>query len=139
MARRIFEMYQYRQALVRMRQGDSDMQALPAIAPDLGTWHRVTLHPDCHVKFDDSLYSAPFALVGKVLWLSAQAKEVGVACTQLIDRLLSDKVVERLRCPRCNQSGRDLWTSKAGHLLASVLWLPCLRGISYPFAYRIAR
>ncbi len=123
------------------------MQALPVMAPDLGTWHRVTLHPDCHVKFDYSLYSAPFALVGKVLWLratdnavalfddfrhvvthakakkrgerqtvrdhlppdaqrffahdrqwlSAQAKEVGVACTQLIDRLLSDKIVERLR------------------------------------------
>ena len=123
------------------------MQALPSIAPNLGTWHRVTLHPDCHVKFDYSLYSAPCALVGKVLWLRAtdnavalfddfrhvvtharaqkqgerqtvrdhlppdaqrffahdrqwlttQAKEVGVACTQLIDRLLSDKVVERLR------------------------------------------
>jgi hypothetical protein len=47
------------------------MQALPAIAPDLGTWHRVTLHPDCHVKFDSRLYSTPFALVGKVLWLRA--------------------------------------------------------------------
>ena len=107
----------------------------------------VTLHPDCHVKFDYSLYSAPFALVGKVLWLRAtdnavvlfddfrhvvtharatkqgerqtvrdhlppdaqrffahdrewlttQAKEVGVACARLIDQLLCDKVVERLR------------------------------------------
>jgi transposase len=123
------------------------MQALPAIAPDLGTWHQVTLHRDCHVKFDYRLYSAPFALVGKVLWLRAtdgavalydefrhvatharalkpgerrtirehlppqaqaffardrqwlgiQAGEVGPSCTQLIHRLLADKVVERLR------------------------------------------
>lgn len=123
------------------------MRALPAIAPDLGTWHRVKLHHDCHVKFDYRLYSAPFALVGKVLWLRAtdsavalfddfrhvatharalkpgerrsvrdhlppdtqrffahdrqwlgsQARLVGVACGQLIDRLLSDKILERLR------------------------------------------
>lgn len=123
------------------------MQALPAIAPDLGTWHRVTLHPDCHVKFDYRLYSAPVALVGKVLWLRAtdgavalfddfrhvathcrglklgerktvrehlpadaqrffahdrewlasQARLVGAACEQLIERLLADKILERLR------------------------------------------
>ena len=123
------------------------MQALPPVAPDLGTWHQVTLHRDCHVKFDYRLYSAPFALVGKVLWLRAtdsavalydeyrhvatharglkpgerktvrdhlppkaqaffagdrqwligQAQLVGVACAQLIERLLADKIVERLR------------------------------------------
>ena len=123
------------------------MQALPAIAPDLGTWHRVTLHRDCHVKFDYRLYSAPFTLVGKVLWLRAtdaavalyedyrhvathgrglhpgerktvrdhlppkaqtffardrewlgmQAQLVGTSCAQLIERLLADKILERLR------------------------------------------
>jgi hypothetical protein len=123
------------------------MQALPAIAPDLGTWHQVTLYRDCHVKFDYRLYSAPFALVGKVLWLRAtdgavalydefrhvathargtkpgerktlrdhlppeaqaffardrewlgeQASVVGTSCAQLIDRLLADKILERLR------------------------------------------
>lgn len=123
------------------------MQALPAMAPDLGTWHQVTLHRDCHVKFDYRLYSAPFALVGKVLWLRAtdgavalydefrhvathckgikpgqrqtirdhlppkaqtffardrqwlasQASEVGTSCARLIDRLLADKILERLR------------------------------------------
>ena len=123
------------------------MQALPPQAPDPGTWHRVTLHPDCHVKFDYRLYSAPFALVGKVLWLRAtdgavalfddfrhvathckalklgermtvrdhlppdaqrffahdrqwlasQARLVGAACEQLVERLLADKILERLR------------------------------------------
>jgi hypothetical protein len=31
----------------------------------------VNVHRDCHVKFDYRLYSAPFTLVGKVLWLRA--------------------------------------------------------------------
>jgi hypothetical protein len=40
-------------------------------APDLGTWHRVNVHRDCHVQFERVLYSAPFTLVGKLLWLRA--------------------------------------------------------------------
>jgi transposase len=47
------------------------MTALPAVAPDLGTWHRVIVHRDCHVQFDRSLYSAPFALASRPLWLRA--------------------------------------------------------------------
>ena len=50
---------------------------LPPIAPDLGTWHRVVVHRDCHVQFDRRLYSVPFALVGKRLWL--RATDVAVA------------------------------------------------------------
>jgi len=123
------------------------MRRLPAVAPDLGQWGRVTLHRDCHVQFDRSYYSAPFTLVGEVLWLRAtdtvvtlyedyrhvcthlralrpgqrmtqrdhlppnaqaffardkrwcltQATEVGPHCTQLITRLLGDRISERLR------------------------------------------
>lgn len=47
------------------------MKPLPAIAPDLGTWHRVTVHRDCHVQFDRSFYSAPFTLATQPLWLRA--------------------------------------------------------------------
>ena len=47
------------------------LQPLPAVAPDLGTWHRVVLHRDCHVVHDRALYSAPFTLVRKTLWLRA--------------------------------------------------------------------
>ncbi len=39
--------------------------------PDLGSWHRVDAHRDCHVQFERILYSAPFTLVGKTLWLRA--------------------------------------------------------------------
>lgn len=54
------------------------LKALPAVAPDLGTWHRVVLHRDCHVQFDRALYSAPFALVGKTLWLRATDSAVAL-------------------------------------------------------------
>ena len=47
------------------------LKTLPAVAPDLGTWHRVVLHRDCHVQFERALYSAPFTLVGHTLWLRA--------------------------------------------------------------------
>lgn len=47
------------------------LKTLPAIAPDLGSWHRVNVHKDCHVQFERILYSAPFTLVGKTLWLRA--------------------------------------------------------------------
>jgi transposase len=123
------------------------LQALPSQAPDLGTWHRVSVHRDCHVQFERVLYSAPFTLVGKTLWLRAtdaavalfedyrhvathprgqrpgqrvsvrehmppeaqaffgrdrawcatQAERVGPCCAALIDQLLSDHILERLR------------------------------------------
>ncbi|MCK6434086.1 MAG: hypothetical protein L6Q68_13810 [Aquabacterium sp.] len=123
------------------------LRRLPAIAPDLGTWHRVSVHRDCHVQFDRSFYSAPFALAGKPLWLRAtdmtvalyedyrhvythlrsrrpgerltlkdhlppaaraffardkrwcmeRAAEVGPRCAELVERLLGDRVAERLR------------------------------------------
>jgi transposase len=123
------------------------LKPLPAVAPDLGTWHRVAVHRDCHVQFERVLYSAPFTLAGKTLWLRAtdaavalydelrhvvthprgrrpgerltvrdhlppqaqaffahdrawcvaQAARVGPACQQLIEHLLADRIVERLR------------------------------------------
>jgi transposase len=132
-------------ALYELEQ--AHLTALPAVAPDLGEWHRVTVHRDCHVQFDRALYSAPFRLVGKTLWLRAtdaavalyeewthvatharalrpgerrtlrehlppaaqaffahdrrwcaqQALAVGPACESLIERLLADRVMERLR------------------------------------------
>lgn len=123
------------------------MRPLPPIAPDLGVWTQVRVHRDCHVQFEKSLYSVPFTLIGKRLWLRAsdttvmifeehrliashvrarsagvrrtvrehlppeaqaffahdrtwcrsQAEQVGPACTEFIDRLLADRILERLR------------------------------------------
>jgi transposase len=123
------------------------LRALPAIAPDLGTWNGVRAHRDCHVQFARCFYSVPFTLIGHALWLRAtdtavaiyqdyrqvalhprgrkpgtrytvrdhlppeaqaffahdrdwclqQAATVGPACMQFIERLLADRIVERLR------------------------------------------
>ena len=123
------------------------LQPLPPIAPDLGVWAAARLHRDCHLQFDKSLYSAPFTLIGRRLWLRAtdtsvaiyedyrlvaqhlratrpgtrrtvrehlppdaqayflrdrhwcveQATRIGPACAELIDTLLADRIVERLR------------------------------------------
>jgi transposase len=123
------------------------LKPLPAVTPDLGTWHRVVLHRDCHVQHDKAFYSAPFTLVGKTLWARTndtvvtlyedyrhiathlraqragqrvtiadhlppnartfferdrhwcvtQAAAVGPHCVDLVTRLLSDRIAERLR------------------------------------------
>jgi transposase len=123
------------------------LRGLPPIAPDLGTWHLVRLHRDCHVQFERCFYSAPFTLIGKQLWLRAtdsaiaiyqdyrqvamhphgrkpgqrftvrehlppeaqaffahdrdwclrQASTIGPSCATFIERLLADRIVERLR------------------------------------------
>lgn len=123
------------------------MKPLPTVAPDLGVWAQVSVHRDCHVQFEKSLYSVPFTLVGQRLWLRAtdntvtifkdhsliaahprsravgtrrtvrehlppqaqvffahdrawcsqRAAHIGSACAQLIDQLLSDRILERLR------------------------------------------
>jgi transposase len=123
------------------------MRRIPDIAPDLGAWHGVSVHRDCHVQHARILYSVPFTLVGKRRWLRAtdacvtiyedyrlvathprgrkpgarytvlehmppaaqaffardrdwcveQARRIGAACAELIERLLADRVVERLR------------------------------------------
>jgi transposase len=57
------------QPLERFAMEKPLMRPLPGIAPDLGTWHALTLHRDCHVQLEHVYYSAPFTLVGKRLWL----------------------------------------------------------------------
>lgn len=45
------------------------LRTLPAMAPECATWSKATLHPNCHVQFEYCYYSAPFGLVGQILWL----------------------------------------------------------------------
>jgi hypothetical protein len=123
------------------------LRSLPDTVPALGSWHRVILHRDCHVKFQYVLYSAPCTLVGQTLWLRAsdqmvaifqdyrlvashlrsyrhgdrrtnpdhlppesreffrrdrhwclnRARRIGPSCYAVIEELLSDRIVERLR------------------------------------------
>lgn len=54
--------------------------ALPARRPELVVWHRAKLHRDCHVVFRAAMYSAPWTLVGKTLWVRADRSTVQIYC-----------------------------------------------------------
>ncbi|WP_253192022.1 IS21 family transposase, partial [Burkholderia cenocepacia] len=47
------------------------LAALPDVPPVLSVWKEVAVHRDGHVVYKHALYSAPFTLVGKSLWLKA--------------------------------------------------------------------
>lgn len=47
------------------------LRPLPARPPELAVWKKVKLHPDCHVQFEKTYYSAPYRLVHRQLWLRA--------------------------------------------------------------------
>jgi transposase len=123
------------------------LQPLPDRPPECAQWAQVKLHGDCHVRFANCLYSAPFRLSGQTLWLKAtddtvrifhdyklvachprltqpgarstvddhlppnalaykmrdpqwclkQARTVGPFCTELIETLFADRVLDNLR------------------------------------------
>ncbi len=52
------------------------LKPLPAVAPEIAAWKKVTLHPNCHVQFEKSYYSAPFRFIGEELWLRASPSTV---------------------------------------------------------------
>ena len=55
------------------------LQPLPAIAPDLGVWHRVrACIATATCSSSRCLYSVPFALVGQTLWLRATDTAVAI-------------------------------------------------------------
>lgn len=43
------------------------LNPLPSPRPDLAFWGQAKLHPNCHLSFEKSYYSAPWRLVGKLL------------------------------------------------------------------------
>jgi hypothetical protein len=47
------------------------LTALPDVPPVLAVWSEVKVHTDGHVVYQKVLYSVPFTLVGKQLWLKA--------------------------------------------------------------------
>lgn len=51
---------------------------VPAHPYEITTWKEAKLHPDCHITFEASYYSAPFRLIGKDLWVAAAGKEVRI-------------------------------------------------------------
>lgn len=65
--------------LARFTETERDfLNALPVTPPELATWARVKLHPDCHVQFEKRYYSAPYRLVRQSLWLRATETTVQI-------------------------------------------------------------
>lgn len=54
------------------------LKPLPVRRPVIGTWTQVKVHRDSHVQYQKCLYSAPFRLVGKALWLHASDASVRI-------------------------------------------------------------
>jgi hypothetical protein len=52
------------------------LQPLPSQRYEVTVWKRAKLHPDCHVVFEGSYYSAPHRLVGQALWVRATPRRV---------------------------------------------------------------
>lgn len=52
------------------------MLPLPQNPFEICEWKGCKLHPDCHIVFDGSYYSAPHRLIGEKLWVRGTSKEV---------------------------------------------------------------
>lgn len=58
--------------LTRFAQVERELlEVLPVAPPELATWAKVKVHRDAHVQYGGNYYSAPYRLVGTVLWLKA--------------------------------------------------------------------
>lgn len=54
------------------------LQPLPAIAPECPVWLKATLQTNCHLVVQKCLYSAPYPLIGQVLWVELAPQMVRV-------------------------------------------------------------
>jgi transposase len=54
------------------------LRLLPDEPFDLCEYKQVTLHPDCHVVYQGSFYSADYKLIGQKLWLRAGTRVVHI-------------------------------------------------------------
>ena len=67
------------QPLLRFRQVEqAALRPLPPAPYDLAVWKQARLHRDCHLVFDGSYYSAPYRLVGQMLWIRGGTRTVEV-------------------------------------------------------------
>jgi transposase len=66
------------QPLARFATERQALRPLPSTPYDLAVWKQVKLHRDCHVTFEQAYYSAPFRLVGQLLWVRGGARQVQI-------------------------------------------------------------
>jgi transposase len=44
------------------------LKPLPQTRPEIASWHQVMLYTDCHIRYRQCRYSAPYQLYGETLW-----------------------------------------------------------------------
>jgi transposase len=64
--------------LARFEMERPELLPLPVVRYEPAVWKVVKLHPDCHVSFEKSYYSAPHRLIGRKLLLRAAAGRVEI-------------------------------------------------------------
>jgi transposase len=65
--------------LARFREVEqAALRPLPRVPYDLAVWKQARLHRDCHVVFEGSYYSAPYRLVGQMLWIRGGTRTVEI-------------------------------------------------------------
>lgn len=65
------------QPLKRFEETERDrLQPLPASPYEMAVWKQLSLNRDCYVEFEESYYSAPHRLIGQLLWLCVNLKQV---------------------------------------------------------------
>jgi uncharacterized small protein (DUF1192 family) len=57
--------------------------ALPARSYEPITWKKATVHQDSHVVFDRRMYSVPWRLIGRDVWVRATPATVAIYCDDL--------------------------------------------------------
>ena len=71
------------QPLQRFEETERDrLQPLPTSPYELAVWKKLTLNRDCYVEFEQSYYSAPHRLIGQLLWVCANLKQVRIFDTK---------------------------------------------------------
>jgi transposase len=78
------------------------LRRLPDVPVEPAVWVSVKLHGDCHVRFEKCLYSAPFQLLHRQLWLKASESTV-----KIFHQLELVAVHRRLRTPGARSTVED--------------------------------
>jgi transposase len=68
-------------------QEQEALKALPSKPYELVEWKKVKIHPDAHASFDSRLYSVPWTLIRRELWLRATASTVAIYLDPDEDRI----------------------------------------------------
>lgn len=100
------------------------LKPLPEPRPEQVTWGKAKLHPDCHINFEKSFYSAPHPLVGTCLQVRAGERVIELYRD---DRMVAVHV--RADRPGTFRTNPEHYPpEKAAHLEKTAMW--CTRQAS---------